>query len=133
MMAMLPLRSVIAFDQSSCEMHDQVSMEVDHSAHSMHAMSDAAQPGADESNNCCCCDSDMKCFKHPKKDIINFIENSVGISASRWKFGNNIAQYWKIYQIHHFKGHRTPIAAVFLPMLWPPPVSGRHTTTPPTT
>lgn len=61
MMAMLPLRSVIAFDQSSCEMHDQASMEVDHSAHSMHAMSDAAQPESDQSNNCCCCDSDMKC------------------------------------------------------------------------
>ena len=61
MMAMLPLRSVIAFDQSSCQMLDQVSMEVDHSAHSMHAMSDAAQPESDELNNCCCCDSDMKC------------------------------------------------------------------------
>lgn len=61
LMVMLPLRGVIALDQSACEMHDEASEEmVDHSLHAMHLMAEGAQMDADESQNCCS-DLSMNC------------------------------------------------------------------------
>ena len=54
MMVMLPLRGVIALDQSACEMHNEASQEmVDHGLHTMHLMTDGVQMDANESQNCC--------------------------------------------------------------------------------
>lgn len=54
MMVMLPLRSVMALDQSACEMYNEASQEViDHSLHAMHLMDEGVQMDADESQNCC--------------------------------------------------------------------------------
>jgi len=62
MIAMLPLRGVIANDKSTCELHDEVSPEVmSHAVHMAHIMADDAGIDADESNDCCCCDNGMKC------------------------------------------------------------------------
>jgi hypothetical protein len=61
MMVMLPLRGVIALDQSACEMHDEASEEmVDHSLHTMHLMTEGVQMDANESQNCCS-DLSMNC------------------------------------------------------------------------
>ena len=54
MMVMLPLRGVMAFDRSACEMHNYASEEVvDHSLHAMHLMTEGVKMDADESKNCC--------------------------------------------------------------------------------
>jgi len=60
-MVMLPLRGVIALDQSTCEMHNEASQEVvDHSLHEMHLMTEGAQIDTNESQNCCS-DLSMNC------------------------------------------------------------------------
>ncbi|UCB56059.1 MAG: hypothetical protein JSW45_05890 [Thiotrichales bacterium] len=59
MMVMLPLRGVVAFEQSECDMHDQ-SAQMVHD-HSMHQLDDAMQMDVAESENCCCCDMDKQC------------------------------------------------------------------------
>jgi len=62
MMVMLPMRSVIAFAQSTCEMHDQASQAVKgHSMHMMHQIAEDAQSDTAESQNHDCCDSDITC------------------------------------------------------------------------
>ena len=61
LMVMLPLRGVIALDQSACEMHDEASEKmVDHSLHAMHLMAEGVQMDADETQNCCS-DLSMNC------------------------------------------------------------------------
>ena len=51
MMVMLPLRSVLAFDQTSCQMqHETPRMMVDHSSH---MMPDDVQGNPDKAHNCC--------------------------------------------------------------------------------
>ena len=61
MMVMLPLR-VMAFTQTSCEMHDQSSQAMEgHGMHMMHQMDEAVQTDADESRNSDCCDNDTSC------------------------------------------------------------------------
>ncbi len=63
MMVMLPLRSVMAFAQTTCEMHDQASQAVeDHSMHMMHMMAEVTQVDAGEPQNSDCCDSGITCF-----------------------------------------------------------------------
>ena len=58
MMVMLPLRSVLAFDQTTCQMQGEASQEmVDHS---MHMMFEVAQVDTNEIHNCCS-DSGMTC------------------------------------------------------------------------
>jgi hypothetical protein len=62
LMAMLPIRNVMALEQVNCQMHDQSSIEMaDHDMHAMHGMSDIADVDANEKQNCCCCDSSMSC------------------------------------------------------------------------
>ena len=61
MMVMLPMRGVIALDQSACEMHNEASQEVvDHSLHAMHLMTEGAQIDANEPQDCCS-DLSMNC------------------------------------------------------------------------
>ena len=61
MMVLLPLRGVMALDQSACEMHNEASEEVvDHGSHAMHLMVEGAQMDADETQNCCS-DLSMNC------------------------------------------------------------------------
>jgi len=62
MMVMLPLRSVMAFAQSTCEMHDQASQAVeDHSMHMMHQKAEDAQSDTGDSQNSDCCNSGITC------------------------------------------------------------------------
>lgn len=62
MMVMLPLRSVMASAQTTCEMHGPASQAVeDHSMHVMHLMTEDLHESANEADACCCCDSAMKC------------------------------------------------------------------------
>ena len=62
MLAMLPLRSVIALEQTSCEMHEQdTQLMQDHAMHMMHGMVDDAQVDISAQEDCCCCDSAMSC------------------------------------------------------------------------
>lgn len=63
MLAMLPMRGVMALEQTACETHDEGSQLMqDHSMHRMHGMADDAQaePGAQE--DCCCCDTATSCM-----------------------------------------------------------------------
>ena len=59
MMVMLPLRGVVAFEQTECDMHDQAAQMMHD--HSMHQLDDAMQVDVAESENCCCCDTDTLC------------------------------------------------------------------------
>lgn len=62
MMVMLPMRSVMAFAQSACEMHDHVSKAVEnHSAHMMHQIAKDAQSDTAESQNNDCCNGGISC------------------------------------------------------------------------
>jgi len=62
MMVMLPMRSVMAFAQSACEMHDQASQAVKgHNMHMMHQIAEDAQSDTAESQNHDCCDSNISC------------------------------------------------------------------------
>ena len=62
MLAMLPLRNVMAADESTCELHDQASMELaDHGMHMAHVMIEDIAIDAEESNDCCCCAGSMSC------------------------------------------------------------------------
>lgn len=62
MMVMLPMRSVMAFVDTACEMHDQASQTVKgHGMHMMHQMDEDARIDADVSRNNDCCDSDVSC------------------------------------------------------------------------
>jgi len=62
MMAMLPLRGVMASVQSNCDMHEQATQHVhDHSMHMAHQVDQAVQQQAADSADCCCCDSAMQC------------------------------------------------------------------------
>lgn len=70
MMAMLPLRGVLAFDLSACATHEQASQAMEaHHIHMTDRQNDTAQTDTAESE-CCCCDSTMKC------------SNDCGIGAS---------------------------------------------------
>ena len=63
LLVMLPLRGVIAIEQSTCDMHDRAAQAMhDHGEHSAHlagAMSDHDDDGLQD---CCCCDSDRHCI-----------------------------------------------------------------------
>lgn len=62
LMALLPLRNVMALEQVNCQMHEQSSIEMTaHGMHAMHDMSGIADVDANEQHNCCCCDSGMSC------------------------------------------------------------------------
>lgn len=62
MIVMLPLRSVMAFAQTTCEMHGQASLEMaGHSMHMMHLMTGDAQAGNSASQNGDCCKSGKTC------------------------------------------------------------------------
>jgi hypothetical protein len=62
MLAMLPLRSVMAVVESTCELHDEVSQgAIDHDMHMVHMRLDDASIDTAESSDCCCCESSMKC------------------------------------------------------------------------
>jgi len=78
MMVMLPMRSVMAFVETACEMHDQASQVVEnHSAHMMHQMDEDVQIDADESQNNDCCDSDISCTGDCSTGIsVSFITQS---------------------------------------------------------
>jgi hypothetical protein len=72
MLVMLPLRTVLAIDQS-CQMHDQASQQpAEHHMHTGHIMPETDQDDTVASDNCCCCDSSMSC---------NF-DCGIGMSAS---------------------------------------------------
>ena len=61
-MMLLPMRSVMAFAQSTCEMHDQAPQAVKvHSMHMMHQVVEDSQSDTAESQNHDCCDSDISC------------------------------------------------------------------------
>jgi hypothetical protein len=61
MMAMLPLRSVLAISHGTCKMHHEVSREMmHHDMHTMHRVADDARIDTDESMDCCH-DSGMQC------------------------------------------------------------------------
>jgi hypothetical protein len=61
-MVMLPLRSVMAFALTSCEMHDQASQAVEgHSMHMMHRMVENARSDTGDSQNSDCCNSGITC------------------------------------------------------------------------
>ena len=73
MMVMLPMRSVLAFTQSTCEMHDHVSKAMEnHGAHMMHLMGEDAQSDTGDSQNSDCCNGGITCTG----------DCSVGISMS---------------------------------------------------
>jgi hypothetical protein len=73
LLAMLPLRNVMALAQVNCEMHDQSSIEmIDHSMHAMHSSSSIDNRDAVVADNCCCCDNGMDCTG----------DCSLGLSAS---------------------------------------------------
>jgi hypothetical protein len=67
LVAMLPLRNVMALEQLNCQMHDQSSVEVTgHDMHALHGMSASSDMAANTSatnasDDCCCCDNGMKC------------------------------------------------------------------------
>jgi len=67
MMVMLPLRAVLAIDQSSCQMHDETDQHSSaqqstvHHKHLGHMMFDADQNDVADSHNCCCCDNSASC------------------------------------------------------------------------
>jgi hypothetical protein len=62
MLAMLPLRSVMALEKASCEMHAQdTQLMQDHAMHMMHSMVDHMQMDISVEEDCCCCDSAMSC------------------------------------------------------------------------
>lgn len=62
MMLMLPLRGVMAVDETTCELHDQASTEVmGHNMHMAHLTADDVAIDAEQSNDCCCCESSMNC------------------------------------------------------------------------
>jgi len=62
MMVMLPLRGVMAVDESTCELHDQASQGVmDHAIHMAHVLAEDAGVDTAESSDCCCCDNNMRC------------------------------------------------------------------------
>lgn len=62
LVAMLPLRNVMALEQLNCQMHEQSSIEVTgHDMHAMHGMSATSDVVANTSDDCCCCDNGMQC------------------------------------------------------------------------
>jgi hypothetical protein len=62
MMVMLPLRSVMALAQTTCEMHGQASLEMEgHSMHTMHMMNEDAQADNGATQNRDCCKSGKTC------------------------------------------------------------------------
>jgi len=85
MLVMLPLRSVISVEQSTCDMHEQVSQQAhDHAMHAMHQHHDTAQRDIAESPECCCCDSAITC----KTDcgignsVIGFVISAIQLPSS---------------------------------------------------
>jgi hypothetical protein len=61
MVAMLPLRSVLAISHDTCKMHHEASAEITgHEMHAMHGESGDTRMDTDESMNCCH-DSSVKC------------------------------------------------------------------------
>lgn len=73
MVVMLPLRSVMVFAQTTCEMHDLASQVAnDHDMHVAHSMIEDTDEFAHDTDDCCCCDSAMNCVS----------DCGVGMSAS---------------------------------------------------
>jgi len=63
MMVMLPLRAVLAIDQSSCQMHGESAQQFKgHHMHLRHMMSEAVQTDVADSHDCCCCESSVSCY-----------------------------------------------------------------------
>ena len=62
LLVMLPLRSVIAFEQTACDMHDQAEQAVHHHGeHSAHLAAALIEQDDAVLQDCCCCDSDRHC------------------------------------------------------------------------
>ena len=62
LIAVMPLRAVMALGQSDCQMHDLSPQQAAaHHVHADHAVLDKDQHSVVTVDDCCCCDSSMSC------------------------------------------------------------------------